>query len=148
MINDIFLYMEETNTLQNESIEPRMTLEKPPERHRIGKIQATCMIVVALLFDGLQVILTPLLIGLLVNWIFSFIAWILFYIWMRLNDVGFLDTGVKKIITVLVSILIEIPPGINAFFGITFGIIILLVIVNSEDALYNKTHGKVDIRIT
>ena len=132
----------------SEEEDPQVSIETPPERHRIGKLEGVSMVSIALLFDGLQALFTFLLIGLLVNWIFTFLAWLLFYIWFRINDVGFFDTGVRKLITLFASVLIELIPGVNAIPAITLGLVILLIIVNSEDALYNRTRGKVDIRVT
>jgi len=133
-----------TQNPQGSSLNPEV--DSPPKRNRIGIIQGFLMVGTASLFDGLQVFLTYLLIGLFINWIISIIAWTLLWGWFRLNEVNFWDQGTRKILTVGGSGLIEIIPGVNTFPAITFGVVILIVIVWLEDTAYNKTRGKVNIQ--
>lgn len=116
--------------------EGRRQKQSTPPKRAIGWIQAPLMIGVALLFDGLQILLFPILIGFLVNWLVPLLAWPVFWLWFKANGDSFLS--LKKLVTITSSIVIEIIPGINGFPAIALAVGIMILINRAEAA--QQTH--------
>jgi len=128
--------MENTNTVAIPSMQ---------ERHRIGTLTATAMTTVALFIDGLQALLTFLIIGFIINPLIQIFAWILFYLWFHFNDVKMLEGGLRKAILFFGGGILELIPIINALpvWTLTTGATIL--IVKQEDASYNKKMAQASV---
>ena len=118
---------------------------KIENRRRVSNIQGVFMIAVAGVVDGIQFLLNFIPI---MGWIFSALvsvfAFLLFYLWFKLNGVTFMESILKFIIRFVVMVL-EIIPVLN-FLPLWFlSTIIMIFIIKAEDTLYNKT-GK-DVKI-
>jgi hypothetical protein len=110
------------------------------KRIRIGATQASMMFAIALGVDFIQGLLTTGFIGIGVNTFISIFAWLMFWLWFRLNDVGFLDGKlILKSVTMWGAGLIEMVPLINNLPAWTVAIAVMLFIVKTEDEIYNKT---------
>ena len=62
------------------------------EECTITQFDAVLMVCVALFFDGIQVGLNIIMLGLgfLVTWIISIWAWLIFYLWFKIKGVNFM----------------------------------------------------------
>jgi hypothetical protein len=108
------------------------------KRNKIPNSTALFMIVVALIYDAIGAILDFLLIGIVLNPIFvTPFGWLHFYVWFKRREVNFMDST-KRAITMFLMGLFEEIPILNALPGWTVGVIILIIIVRSEDGAYNK----------
>lgn len=95
---------------------------------KISTINAVFLIGAALLFDGIQFVLTLTVIGTVAAWFVSAFAWILFLIWFALLGTNYFDKGAgTKILTVFASVIAELMPLVNALPGITLGVVALIV---------------------
>lgn len=103
------------------------------EVRSVGMITTILMITVALVFDGLQFILTLLLVGVVLNPIITVAAYLIFFLWFTLGcGVKFRGKSLTGGITTLI---LEFVPGLNALPGITFGVVITILTSWSEATL-------------
>lgn len=116
------------------------------KRKRIGNMQGALMIGVAGVIDFVQGLLTAGFIGVIVSTFISIFAWLTFYFWFKLNGINMLDSGVRKIITLLCGAFIEMLPVINVLPAWTISVVIMLFIVRSEDVIFNKTGKNIKIQ--
>jgi hypothetical protein len=110
------------------------------KRDRIGGLQRGAMLVVAAFLDFLQLILTFLIIGLIINTILSFVIFLLFFGWFSANGVNFFS--LKRPQRHLL-VLMKLVPGVNAIPLWTFRIWSEIRLVRHEDREYNKRQAKV-----
>lgn len=112
-------------------------------RNRVTTTTIVLMLSVAAFYDLLQIGFNFIP---FIGWIFASLvgiyAWLTFYVWTSIKGWGFADTlkkwGVQLLYAFeLISIFDDLP-------AITFGVFLTLLIVKSEDYVYNKTKGKVD----
>lgn len=82
---------------------------------RMGAATATLLILVALGIDGIQAFLNFIVIGVVVNWIVSIVAWLLFYVWLK-------NLGISR------SIAPDSERKILMFLGLAFGFEILPIL--------------------
>jgi len=95
---------------------------------KIGPVNAVLLILAALFFDGIQVFLTFLIIGVVLNLIVSLMAIATFYLWLKLLGISYWEgNGTRKLLAFMGSSFVEIIPIFNAFLGWTVfvGLIIL-----------------------
>lgn len=116
------------------------------KRNRIDNIQAMFMIGVAAMVDFVQGLLTAGFIGIIVSSFISIFTWLMFYLWFKLNGIGFLDQGTRLAVTIWGGAFIEILPIINVLPAWTISVVIMFFIVRSEDALFNKTGRNIEIQ--
>ena len=96
--------------------------EEKKRRNRIGLVSTIFMPVVAIIFD-----------------IFSFIpfvgalGWIVFTIWFFL--LGISPFTIKRLATMISSTIIELIPWISLLPSVTIGVIVIIIMIKSEDAL-------------
>lgn len=116
-------------------------MEKAQEKRiKIGAMQGTAMIFVALAIDGVQFLINFIP---LVGWIFVSILSIgvafMFWSWFKLNGVSFLrgKAALLRVATISIGAFIEIFPVLNSLPAWTGTVIIMLVIVKLEDGVQN-----------
>ena len=120
--------------------------KRAEKRNRVTASTTYLMVGTALFFDALQFILNFIP---FVGWILSFIvgifAWLTFYTWTSIKGWGWSDT-LKKIAINWGIPLFEIFPVLNDLPLWTVRVAIQISIIKAEDALYNRTQGKIDIQ--
>jgi len=111
------------------------------------------MITVAMIFDLIQFGLTFIpYVGWLLSACLTFVAWAVFWTWTSMLGIGFSDT-MAKALTVgkqamlkWTVVLLELIPGLDGLTpGITVNTVSNILFVRAEDAIYNASHGKVDL---
>ncbi|KKT41832.1 MAG: hypothetical protein UW30_C0004G0031 [Candidatus Giovannonibacteria bacterium GW2011_GWA2_44_13b] len=79
-------------------------------------MMAIFMVIIALLIDGTQFLLGLLVIGLVLNWIVSFFAWLTYYIWLKILGISMSDAkGMKIMLSLGTAMGIELIPLVNMF---------------------------------
>jgi hypothetical protein len=111
------------------------------QTQRITKTTAAFMIVVAVFFDLLQLLLTVLLIGIVLNPAIDVVAFLTFYLWFKLKGVS-LTSSNKQLIATVSGYIVEIIPILNALPGITIATIARIIVVKTEDTLL-KNNGTI-----
>jgi len=102
-------------------------------KQRIDNITAIFMIVVALCYDGVQVFLEWIVIGVAVNWILDIWAWLTFYVWFKMKNVSFANP--KRALSLNGGFLLEFIPGLDELPCWTGAVIIMVLSVIAEDKL-------------
>lgn len=86
------------------------------------------LILVALLFDGIQVFLTLIIIGAVLNWIVSLFAMMTFYVWLKLLGVSYWEgNGTRKLLSFMGAGFIEMVPIFNAIPAWTLFAILIII---------------------
>ncbi len=115
-------------------------------RNRVTITTVILMLSVAGFYDLLQFILDWIP---FVGWILSFFvgifAWLTFYTWTSIKGWGFSDTAKKWIVWLLQGL--SIIPVLNFGPEIMAGVLLTILIVKSDDFVYNRTKGRVDAEI-
>lgn len=94
----------------------------------IGGVTAGLLIGLALLFDGIQFLLTLTVLGSLFSWLVTVIAWTTFLVAFALvGESYFQKNTARKMLISGASIVAELVPIINAIPAITLGVIALIV---------------------
>lgn len=122
---------------------PEKTIEK---KQRIGNTQGVLMIGVAVVVDFVQGLLTAGIVGLIVSTFISIFAWLMFFLWFKLNSIGMLDSGARLAVTIWGGAFIEMIPVINVLPAWTISVAIMLFIVRSEDVIFNKTGKNIQLQ--
>jgi hypothetical protein len=125
-----------------------ISVEIPESRNRIPSHTAVLMGSTAFFFDTLQglfgifhsIPVAGTVLATAIGWAVTFIAAFTFFLWFKLHGISFLDSGVRKLITFFGGTLIELVPLLNILPAWTLSVMLLIVIVRTEDTLYNKTH--------
>lgn len=92
------------------------------------------MVILALIYDGLQALIDLLSVGSLgwlVNPFISFWSFLTFFFWFKLKGLSFMKPN--KALTMGGSYFLELVPLLNSLPTITCGVIIMLGIAYSED---------------
>lgn len=110
------------------------------KKRTIGNITAGLMIATALLFDGIQALLTMSVFLLPFAYFFTFLGWIIFFLWFAILGVRYAGDGGRKLLAAFASVIVELTPVISALPGITAGVIGIIVQTRIEDA--RRTSGK------
>lgn len=100
-----------------------MTPTKP-----IGNVTAGLLIGLALLFDGIQFLLTLTVLGALFSWLVTVIAWTIFLIAFALVGENYFQKNMaRKMLITGASVVAELIPIINAIPAVTLGVVALIV---------------------
>lgn len=102
------------------------------EGKRISPVTASFIIGTALIFDGLQFILTLTVFGSVLSWFIAMIAWIIFFIWFALLGVNYASGGGKKLAAAGASLITELIPLIDALPALTLGVTTVIIQHNIE----------------
>ena len=104
------------------------------KKHKIGNVTAIFMVLLALIADGLQFLLTLAVILIPLSLLLTFLCGIGFALWFFLLGAYSGKGAEKKVLTSLVSVVAEIIPVINAVPAITAGVVINIVLSRMDDA--------------
>lgn len=87
----------------------------PAAAKRLSVPNAFLLVFVALLIDGLQLFLTFIIIGVVVNWIIDVFALLLFYVWLKMLGMSMYESrGFKKLLALIGAMGVEILPLVNS----------------------------------
>lgn len=104
------------------------------KKHTIGTVTAGLMIAFALVFDGIQALLTVSVFLLPFSIFVTFFSVIGFSIWFALLGISYSGRfGAARILTMIATAVAELAPIINALPAITAGVIGLIVLSRFED---------------
>lgn len=115
------------------------------KRNRVGSSSKILMLGTAIFFDVLQGLfsLIPFL-GWILGFLISIFAFLTFFVWMKIKGWGLSD-NVKKIFVQWFLPIGELIPIVNILPIWTTRVILQLLFIEMEDAIYNKTSGLVDL---
>ncbi len=99
------------------------------------------MIGSALLFDGLQALLTPIFLG----WAVGIFAFLTFWLWFKLHGISFMRP--KRLATMGSATLIEIIPFVSAFPAWTFAVAYLALSAKAKEVISNVETIKRDSNV-
>ncbi len=102
------------------------------------------MVVVAGVIDGVQFLINFIpVMGWFASFCISISAWLIFFIWFKFNNVGFLEGkyAVFKIVSLFGVSTIEYTPIFNDLPAWIAFTIIMFLLVRVEDKLYNITEN-------
>ncbi|MDO8510421.1 MAG: hypothetical protein Q7S15_02245 [bacterium] len=104
------------------------------EKADISDITAAFMVGTALVYDGVQFLLTfiPVL-GWLISSIIGLWAWMHFFTWFKIRGVSFGSS--KRTLTMGGSLVAEVLPILNALPAWTFAVVMILISVKGERLL-------------
>ena len=86
------------------------------------------LILVALLFDGVQVLLTLIVIGVVLNWIVSLWAAMTFFVWLKMLGISYWEgNGIRKLLTFISTIFVEMIPIISAIPAWTLFVVLIII---------------------
>ncbi|HEX5774470.1 MAG TPA: hypothetical protein VFY28_00695 [Candidatus Paceibacterota bacterium] len=109
----------------------------------IGPVTSIAIVGVALVFDGLQFLLTLTVIGSVFSWFITAVAWILFLLWFALLGVSYFGRGAAiRFLTVFASVITELVPIVNALPALTLGVVALIVQHNVAVARAKRHPGR------
>lgn len=109
-------------------------MEDEKKKHKIGNVTAGFMILLALVVDGLQFLLTLVVILIPLSLLVTFIAGIGFALWFFLLGAYSGKGAEKKVLTSGVSLVAEFIPVINAIPAITAGVVLNIILSRLDDA--------------
>ncbi|QQG42705.1 MAG: hypothetical protein HYW15_00560 [Candidatus Giovannonibacteria bacterium] len=90
------------------------------EAAKLSVPNAVLLVLTALLIDGLQLFLTLIIIGVVVNWIIDVFALLLFYVWLKMLGMSMYESkGFKTLLSLIGAMGIEILPLVNSLPGWT-----------------------------
>lgn len=104
------------------------------KKHKIGNVTAIFMVLLALIADGLQFLLTLAVILIPLSLLLTFLCGIGFALWFFILGAYSGKGAEKKVLTSLVSVVAEVIPVINAVPAITAGVVINIVLSRLDDA--------------
>ena len=107
-------------------------------RERITPTTLSLLAGTAFFFDTLQAILNIAFIGIVLNVFVNVAAWFTFYLWLKLLDVGLIDSGIRKAVVMWGGMLLELIPIFNTLPVWTAAIALTAFIVRWEDAAHNR----------
>ena len=112
------------------------------KRNRVTK--TTIVLMVALSYDTAQFFLNWLpFLGTILASLVGIYAWLTFYVWTSIKGWGMSDS-INKFIVSKVLPFIGCIGVLNVGPEITAGVVFTILIVKSEDFIYNKTKGRLD----
>lgn len=104
-------------------------------KHKIETVPAFFLLSLAILFDGIQFLLTLTVVGSLFSFLVTIIAALVFGLWFALLGVNYFGKGgATKLLTALGSTVIELIPIVDALPGISLGVAALIAQTRVEDA--------------
>jgi hypothetical protein len=134
---------------------PSLMLEGKPfqKRNQLEGGSIFLMIGVAMFFDAIQIGLTFIpFIGWILSSLLNIFAWLTFYVWTSIKGWGLADTAKSTLIkwakkSKWLVPLIEIFPIVNAVPAWTFSALLQLAILKADDAAYNASRGRIDMKV-
>jgi hypothetical protein len=137
------------NNLEEKNKKASAAAKRMAKRGKVTFRGAALMIAVAILFDltrfGLDCI--PV-VGWILSPIVGLYGWLTFYVWTSMKGWGLSDTAknyiFKKILIYVGLPITELIPIVNALPVCTAGVLLQIIFLKAEDALYYGTKGKVD----
>ena len=104
-------------------------------KHTIGNIAAGLLIALAVVFDGIQALLTVSVFLLPFSVFFTFLSTITFFICFALLGVSYSGRhGATRMLTMIAMTVAELAPVINAIPATTAGVAALILMTRFEDA--------------
>jgi len=103
---------------------------------KIGPFVGFLMVMVALIYDGLQALIDLISVGTVgwaINPLINIWSFLTFFFWFKLKGVSFISP--KKLATILTPSFLEFFPLVNSLPTWTCGVIIMLAIVYAEDVV-------------
>lgn len=102
-------------------------------KSKISGMNGLFLILVALLFDGIQIFLTLIIIGAVLNWIVSLFAMMTFYVWLKLLGVSYWEgNGTRKLLSFIGCGFLEVVPIFNAFLGWTVFVVLIILFESAQ----------------
>lgn len=101
---------------------------------KISPFLGFLMVLVALIYDGIQALIDLLSVGTvgwLINPLINFWSFLTFFFWFKLKGVSFIRPS--KLATMITPTFLECLPLVNSLPTWTCGVIIMLAIVYAED---------------
>lgn len=111
----------------------------PEEKKGLDNTTIALMISVALFFDTLQALLTPLAIGLFV----PIISYPTFWLWFKFHGLNFFS--LKRALVLGTGIIIEIIPGLNMLPAFTFTVARIALTNKLQEIVPGANMAKLDI---
>lgn len=99
---------------------------------RIKTWMLVCMATVSLLIDGLQALLTTLLIGAIIGPPISAVAYFGFWVWFKILGVNFISNP-KKMFAMLAGGVVEAIPVFGALPALTASVVAIATMTIAED---------------
>ena len=116
------------------------------KKHTVGNVTAGLMLAAALLFDGLQFLLTLSVLLLPLSLFLTFLSMTMFFLWFALLGVKYTGSGGgRKLLVMLAASVAELVPVVNALPAVTAGVVGVIVQTRIEDAR-RQQGGKVTPR--
>jgi hypothetical protein len=118
-------------------------------KYRIDKITLWFMLSVALFFDLTQICLDIIpIVGWILSSLLSIFAFLTFYVWFKIRDIGFLTKfGVKKLLVVIVIPLLELfisfIPGLVVMVLLTYSVVKLEDEADRKKIMSRETQRKI-----
>lgn len=128
-------------------------------RNRVTFTTIFLMLSVAGLFDLAQAgieIYVPF-VGLILSFILGIYSWLTFYVWTSIKGWNMGDTVIKGVVSWVAKSekvmkfcakylfpFVALVPIVNALPETFFGVLFTILIIKSEDFIYNKTKGNID----
>lgn len=109
-------------------------MDEEKKKHKIGNVTAGFMLLLALVADGLQFLLTLSVLLLPLSLLVTFLCSVGFILWFFILGAYSGKGAEKKVLTSLVSMVAEIIPVINAVPAITAGVAINIALSRLDDA--------------
>lgn len=95
------------------------------EEQEIKKVTAAFMIIVALIFDGVQALVNLIpVIGQVLSFFISIFSFLTFYVWFKMNGVSF--SKPKKVLRFWGGAFVEAIPILNVLPALTLSVFVML----------------------
>lgn len=109
--------------------------ERVSRPHKISNVTAGFMLAIAVIFDGIQGLLTLTIFGALFSWFFTFLALVIFGVWFAILGINYFSGRAAglKIASVFGSAIAEMVPFINGLPAITAGVAGIIVSSRLEE---------------
>lgn len=105
--------------------------------YRLTRIDYGCLLATAIFFDVTQGLLSLIpFLGLILSFLVSIFAFLTFWLWLTLKNIGFFDKGLRKIAVWAIGPLIEAFLGFLPVYSVM--IILTYYIVKVDDELDRK----------
>lgn len=104
--------------------------------YRISKASELLMTYTAGFYDGIQVILTLLVVGVLLNYIITGLAILTFFFWFKMKSIALLNPKTIKII--MKGGVVEMIPVVNAWPSTTRVVRAIIKQSREDDSAKNK----------
>lgn len=103
------------------------------KKYTIGNVTAGLMIVLAVIVDGLQILLTLTVLLIPLSFLLTFFSVVGFSVWFFMLGAYKGRGAGKKVLTSLAASVFEIVPVLNAFPAATAGVVINIILSRVDD---------------